>query len=274
MQMTADLSSAERQQYERDGFLFPLPLLEPAEVAMYKQALEQAESQLVAAGDKPPHKQFHLCFRWAYDLAMHPRILDLAEAIVGPDLLVYNSTVFAKPPRSPVFVSWHQDSYYFLQDEPKMVAVWVALTPSTSESGCMRAVAGSHKLGRLAHVSHIHPDNMLDVSGLHVNLEINKAQVVDIELQPGQISLHHAHAVHASNPNNSDGRRVGIVFRYIAPDARVSAPQYGAVLARGRDVHGHYKLLEQPPPADIEGGVVNHLAYRAWHKSTFSQQAR
>jgi ectoine hydroxylase-related dioxygenase (phytanoyl-CoA dioxygenase family) len=272
--MTGDLSSARRQQYERDGFVFPLTVLEPAELVTYKVALEQVGPLLVAAGGKPPHKQCHLCFRWAYDLAMRPSILDLVEGVIGPDILVYNSTIFSKPPRSSEFVSWHQDSYYLLQNEARMVAVWIAMTPSTPESGCMRAIAGSHKRGQLPHVSRLAPDNMLDFAGLHVELEIDEAKVVDIVLQPGQVSLHHGNTIHASNPNNSDEWRIGFVIRYITPDVRVRTPHHGVMLARGRDVHGHYKLLEQAPPTDIESGVARHVAYREWSRATFGERGR
>ncbi len=273
--MTGNLCLAGRHQYERDGFAFPFTILDPAELARYKQALEQVEPRLVAAGSKPPHKQCHLCFRWAYDLATHPKLLDLVENLIGPDILIYNSTIFAKPPRSPAFVSWHQDGTYLPQGESRMVAAWIALTPSTSEGGCMRAIAGSHKLGQLPHVSRQTPGNMLDAfAGLHVDLEVNEAEAVDIELQPGQMSLHHGNVIHASNPNNSDGWRIGFVVRYIAPDVQATIPLYQVVLARGRDDHGHYKLFDQVPPEDIEDGVAGHVAYRAWHSAVHAKLAR
>jgi len=107
--MTGLLTTAGRQQYERDGFVFPINLFRPAELDRYKQAFEQSALSLVAAGAKPPHKQCHLCFRWAYDLATDPRLLDVVEELIGPNILVFNSTVFTKPPRNPSFVSWHQD---------------------------------------------------------------------------------------------------------------------------------------------------------------------
>jgi len=271
--MTGSLHTERRQQYERDGFASPFTVLDPAGVARYLQAFEQVEPRLVAAGGQPPHKQIHLCFRWAYDLATHPAILDLVEDLIGPDLLIHNSTVFAKPPRNPAFVSWHQDAYYFQEDESKMVAAWIALTPSTPESGCMRALAGSHKRGRLPHVSRPHPDNMLNFAALQVDTEIDEAEAVDIALQPGQMSLHQGNVIHASNANNSGGWRIGFAVRYITPDLRLGAPHYANVLARGQDRHGHYKLLEQPPTADIETGIAAHAAYRKWHSTAWQGTA-
>jgi non-heme Fe2+,alpha-ketoglutarate-dependent halogenase len=270
--MTGSLHIEGRQQYERDGVAFPFTILDPAEVARFKETFEQVEPRLVAAGGNPPHKQCHLCFRWAYDLATHPAILDLVEDLIGPDILIHNSTIFAKPPRNPAFVSWHQDAYYFQDDESKVVAAWIALTPSTSESGCMRALAGSHKRGRLPHVFRSRLHNMINIGagGLHVDIEVDETDAVDVALQPGQISLHHGNVVHSSNPNNSDGWRIGFAVRYITPDVRMKAPHYAVVLARGQDLHGHYKLLQQVPAADIESGIAAHVAYRAWHSTAFA----
>jgi non-heme Fe2+,alpha-ketoglutarate-dependent halogenase len=157
-----------------------------------------------------------------------------------------------------------------MQDHPRMVAAWIALTTSTSQSGCMRMVPGSHKLGRLPHVSRMHTDNLLDSLQRPVDREVNEAEAVDVMVQSGQVSLHHANIIHSSNPNHSDGWRIGYVIRYITPDVQTRTPFYRAVLARGRDVHGHYKLLKASPPADIESGVANHVAYRAWSDAMFA----
>jgi ectoine hydroxylase-related dioxygenase (phytanoyl-CoA dioxygenase family) len=268
--MGSTLSPEECQQYERNGFAFPFTVLEPTEVAMYKQAFDQLEPRLVATGARA-HGQCHLHFRWAYELVTHPSILDVIEKLIGPDILVHSTTIFAKQPRKPGFVSWHQDAYHWHLDEPRLVSAWVALTPSTSENGCLRVVPGSHKR-RLPHAIIQRPDNMLKSAGLHVELEINEAEVVDFVLQPGQMSLHHANVVHGSNPNNSDGWRIGFAIRYVASDVRQSTPHHEVVLARGRDIYGHYKRIEQPPSTDIDSGVAAHAAF--WAKFDATQRAQ
>jgi ectoine hydroxylase-related dioxygenase (phytanoyl-CoA dioxygenase family) len=260
--MGSKLSPAERLRYEHDGFVFPFTVLDPAEVATCKQALEQLQSPLAAVGVKPPHSQFHLHFRWAYELVTHPTILDLVEDVIGPDILVHSSTIFAKPPHHPGFISWHQDTYNWKLDKPRLLSVWVALTSSTSESGCMRAIPGSHRQ-QLPHAVRLHPDNMLVSSHLNVELEINEAEAVDFVLQPGQISLHHGDVIHGSNANNSDGWRIGLTIRYIASDVRQTTPHHEVVLARGRDLHCHYKRLEQAPSTDVESGIAAHAAFQA-----------
>ena len=43
------------------------------------------------------------------ELSRSPRIPDRVEALLGPDLIVFPTSMFSKPPRSISYVSWHQD---------------------------------------------------------------------------------------------------------------------------------------------------------------------
>ena len=60
-------------------------------------------------------------------------------------------------------------------------------------------------------------------------------QAVDVELEAGQMSLHHGFLLHASAANLSDQRRVGLTMNFIAPHNRqVVAGRDYAMLVRGR----------------------------------------
>lgn len=51
---------------------------------------------------------------------------------------------------------WHQDYGYWYENgclTPDMGSVFIALDPCTKENGCLRVLSGSHKMGRLDHVS-------------------------------------------------------------------------------------------------------------------------
>ena len=66
-------------------------------------------------------------------------------------------------------------------------------------------------------------------------------------LRPGQMSLHHGRMFHASGPNVSDDRRIGVAIRYITPDVQQHvAPHDYAMLARGCDRKGHFRLIDGP----------------------------
>ena len=55
----------------------------------------------------------HLLFRWAAELVRESAVLDAVEDIIGPNILVYQFTIFPKESRDPGFVDWHQDATYF-----------------------------------------------------------------------------------------------------------------------------------------------------------------
>ena len=129
------LSQEEIERYRRDGILFPVPVLSPEEVTRFRTAFEELAARL---GGRPVaqalgHTQVH--FRWAYDLATHPAILDAVEDVLGPDLLVWTVSIFPKYPRDPGYISWHQDGTYWGLDSTDVLTAWVALTDSTVESG-------------------------------------------------------------------------------------------------------------------------------------------
>jgi ectoine hydroxylase-related dioxygenase (phytanoyl-CoA dioxygenase family) len=81
------------------------------------------------------------------DLAADPRILDLVEALIGPNILLYYSMLMMKPARSGAPAPWHQDLAFFVHDRARLVACQVYLDDSTAENGCIRVVPGSHRLG-------------------------------------------------------------------------------------------------------------------------------
>src|SRR4029077_4852985 len=93
----------------------------------------------------------YLLFPWAAELVRHASILDLVEAVIGPDIMVFHTTVWLKPPRSENHVPWHQDATYFGLAPFEHITAWVALMPSRPESGCVRVIPGSHRKGQLAH---------------------------------------------------------------------------------------------------------------------------
>ena len=56
--------------------------------------------------------------------------------------------------------------------------------------------------------------------GQEAAVKIDESKVVHVELAPGQASFHHGRLLHASAPNCSDERRIGLVVNYIAPHVR------------------------------------------------------
>ena len=232
-------------RYERDGYLAPFRVLGTGEAGGYWERMqvlrrERPEDAATAFSFNP-----HYLLPWLYDLARHPKILDKVERVLGPDILVWSSGFFNKMPHDPGYVSWHQDSTYWGLEPPDIVSAWVAFTPSRRANGCMRVVPGTHALGQIAHVDSFADSNMLS-RGQEVQVDVDEADAVDLELEPGEMSLHHVRIVHGSNPNPTDVPRVGYVVRYIATSCRQIGGRVPAALVRGEDRYGHFDPLPCP----------------------------
>lgn len=235
------------ERYKREGMIAPIAALEPVEVTRYRAALDELAAFTGGRLDTIA-RQMHLHFPWAYELVQHPVVLDVLEDLMGPNILVHSSTLFAKPPHETRHVSWHQDAYHFKLDAPRMVTAWVALSESIPENGCVRVLIGSH--GRaLPHTELRSPDNLLP-SGITVDLEIDESRVRDVVLRPGEVAFHHHNAVHSSGANRTDTMRVGLSIRYVPADTQQATPHHDVILARGRDF-GHYSIMKQAPSGTI-----------------------
>jgi ectoine hydroxylase-related dioxygenase (phytanoyl-CoA dioxygenase family) len=242
------LSREQIEHYAAEGFVCPVRALTAEEAGAFlerKDALEAREGPELWQRTK---MKPHLLMKWANDLIRHPRILDAVEDLIGPNILAWAVGHFDKKPHDPSFVSWHQDgTYWGFSDPARVVAAWVALTPSRRENGCLRVIPGSHRAGQLPHRDTYAANNMLS-RGQDIAVAVDEAQAVDLALEPGEISLHTSLLVHGSEPNRSGLRRTGIVLRYIAADIRpVAGFRDSASLVRGVDVHGHF--TPEPWPA-------------------------
>ena len=254
------LTAAQIEQYQRDGIVFPVPVLSPGETAHFRAAFEEVAARL---GGRPVaqalgHTQSY--FRWAYDLATHPMILDAVEDVLGPNLLVWTVSIFPKYPRDPGYISWHQDGTYWGLDSTRVVTAWVALTDSTRDNGCMRVVPGSHRQPILPHRDTYAADNRLS-RGQEIEVEVAEQDAVDVVLRAGEMSLHHVNIIHGSNANPSDGSRIGFAPRFMTPETRqIDGEPLTAVLARGRDSHGHFQLLPGPPALGFDEALAAQQA--------------
>jgi ectoine hydroxylase-related dioxygenase (phytanoyl-CoA dioxygenase family) len=185
-------------------------------------------------------------------------LLDAVEDVLGPDILVWGTSLFVKDAHDPAFVTWHQDSTYWGLSEPDVATAWVALSPSTRKSGCMKMIPGTQAWDQAPHRDTLAEHNLL-TRGQEIAVEVDESQAVYVELEPGEISIHNIRTVHGSEPNSSDDRRIGVSVRYIMPHVKqLFAENDSAWLVRGEDRYGHFGA-ETPPKADMdEAALAEH----------------
>ena len=214
------LTHEQGERYASDGCVFPIDVLSRAEAAEGRRRLEDAEAR---CGNLHYSPKPHLTFRFVDELIRDPRIVDRIESLIGPNILVWDSTFIIKEARDARFVSWHQDLTYWGLEPPDVVSVWLALSPSTPESGCMRFLPGSHT-AQLPHRDTFAEQNILS-RGQEVALHVEERKVVDVVLAPGQMSLHHGRVVHGSAPNRL-GRPADRAQRPVPADPRAAGRRW------------------------------------------------
>ena len=251
--------SSIAQDFFSDGFVCPISVMSEKEANEYLRQLQEAESRYNTCEEfrQGLRRYSNLLLPFVDEITRKAEITDIIAEILGPDLLVLDVPFFIKEPKSKSFVSWHQDLHYWGLETDEEVTAWVALSPATKESGCMRFVAGSHTQ-TVDHRDTFHRDNLL-TRGQEVLVEVDESKATDGELLAGQMSIHHGHIFHASHPNNTSERRIGIAIRYIPTHARqVPGSNMSAMLVRGEDRHCNFHLCHSP------SGVMEERDIQQW----------
>ena len=240
------LSEAAVAQYRRDGYFYPLAVLEESEVAASRARLEAFEAGQGHPLEGAQRNKSHLLFKWVDDLMRDPRIVDAAADLIGPDILCWNTLFWIKEAGSDSFVSWHQDANYWGLDTTDLVTAWLALSPATPGSGCMRVLPGSHGEAPLPHRDEYHEDNML-TRGQEIAVAVDEAAAVAMPLAPGEVSFHNVRMAHASGPNRGGDRRIGLSLHYMPTRTRQVVGDWdSAALVRGEDRYGHFAIAPRP----------------------------
>ncbi len=142
----------------------------------------------------------------------HPDLIDMIEQLIGPDIILWGSMLFAKPAGDGKAVPWHQDGRYWPIDPLETVTVRVSIDGSDSQNGCMEYIPGSHKTRTLK----LHEVDIRDDMALGQRMaEVDASQAKNCILKPGGVSLHDVYTVHGSAHNRSSKRRADYAIRYM-----------------------------------------------------------
>jgi len=138
-----------------------------------------------------------------------------AEALGCTTLQLLQDSLLYKPAREGGAVAWHQDyTYVGFLTPPRVVSLRIALLPEDELSGCMRVVNGSHLWGPVGAVRALSESQ---VDSLEPSLSPERVAELEgarpLELEPGDVSIHHCLTLHSSGPNRADRPRKTIILR-------------------------------------------------------------
>ncbi|SEP00073.1 Phytanoyl-CoA dioxygenase (PhyH) [Salinihabitans flavidus] len=214
------LTEDDIRTYREDGLVIPDYVL-PDDVL---ERLRGAVDKLIAdhAGIRPeslsgPHNPYGQSAKLMgnvdfLEFCQHPDILDMVEQLIGPDIILWGSMLFAKPPGDGKAVPWHQDGKYWPLEPLETITVRVSIDGSDRDNGCMQYIPGSHKSRNLEH----HEVELREDMALGQKMtDLDTSKAKDCILKPGQISLHDVYTVHGSEHNRSIKRRADYAIRYM-----------------------------------------------------------
>ena len=151
------------------------------------------------------------------EVCTHPPLLDAAEAVLGPNLILVYSSMFIKMPRDGTSVGWHQDNNYWPSVHGTEVAtVWLAIDDADAENAAMSIIPGSHQGHREMETVPAGESEMLRKKVLVTPQMENRA--VLMAMRAGSVSIHDSYILHGSQANGSDRRRAGYTIRYCSTD--------------------------------------------------------
>jgi ectoine hydroxylase-related dioxygenase (phytanoyl-CoA dioxygenase family) len=149
---------------------------------------------------------------------LHPRVLDVLEVLIGPDVLALQTMLFVKGPGKPG-QGWHQDSYYIPTHSDTLCGAWIAIDETDEYNGAMWFAAGSQNepvypprdgygFGN-TNISEIEY-----VSGISDPIDENNdlAKIADkypqllVPARPGDVVFFGGHVLHRSKANRTTDR--------------------------------------------------------------------
>ncbi len=254
------LSSDQKAQWQEQGFLILRGVYSPEEskalaslaedLALGRRPFPKKHIELnakvsagvvQAEGLAALHKIHYPHFYNAefLDRVRDPRVVDVVEELLGPDLLGIPSLFIFKPPQIGMGFPWHQDKAFFDQIfvTETTVATSQAVDPSTVENGCLWVIPGSHR----GDVKEHHEQKEIHQSEYREAKGVDEGRAVPVEMEPGDVLFFHGYLLHKSTDNQSAKFRRCYVAHYMSARARYA--KEGEVWAppisiRGRTFEG------------------------------------
>ncbi|MFF2146029.1 phytanoyl-CoA dioxygenase family protein [Kitasatospora sp. NPDC058190] len=159
----------------------------------------------------------HLNTEWARAAVRAPQLLAAVQEAIGPDVAVENTFLVVKWPGRTFEIPWHQDGTdaRLELDPDRSVSAWLAISDATVSNGCLHAVPGSHHFGYLPFAPE--DEHGAERGRADQASGFTSDKTTGFPLRAGTALLMDSRLLHRSSTNTSDGARVGLNVRYVAP---------------------------------------------------------
>ena len=239
------LSPAQRDDFERDGFLIFPNLFSGEEVRLLREETDRLATIDADYVKRERRGGLRTVFRVHEDdgptrsaefraLSRTPRLVGPAMQLIGDDqLYIFHTKINFKPALEGTIWSWHQDYGTWQRDgvpTPNMVTYLVMLDDAEEIGGALYFVPGSHRLGTLPHVEDpaVGALNQYSVQRDVLLQALEASKPVPVTGAAGSVAVFHSNLIHGSGHNMSprDRRQLYIVYNPVANRSRpVAAPR-------------------------------------------------
>lgn len=145
----------------------------------------------------------------------HPRLLEIAEGLLGRDFTVADDALVIKMPEYGAPVPWHRDlaTKTLRRATDSLAVVGVDLDASTLGNGCVHVIPGTHKW------------DLVDIQDLVDEYGFDLPGAIPVETEPGDVLVHAGNALHASRTGRGGKLRRTIYFGAFAIDRYIDEYQ-------------------------------------------------
>lgn len=171
--------------------------------------------------------------------AMHDKVCDVLNLLLGPDVKCVQSMYIDKPSNIGVGQPYHQDSHYLRTEPDTLLAAWIALDDTDVSNGCLHVIPGSQHDPLHAHEVPIDPAQRAHFLEVYSARERQEAAC---ELKKGSVVFFPGRLLHRSGNNDSaDRKRRSYVCHYASARSKwlnQPAARNPHLLVRGRQYPG------------------------------------
>lgn len=229
--------------FTRDGYVFFEQLLPEGDVARLTELVEiqvrahqrelmEQNGQGVSRAGEISFTQ-HLAERdpRIAELVRHPRLVEVATRLLGPELDLYWDQAVYKLPDTPRDFPWHQDNGYTALEPEQYLTLWLALGDVTIENGCLWVLPGSHTGGVRPHRE----------TAIGKAADPGESRGIAVPARAGDVLAFSSLLLHKSGPNLSAGERKAFIVQYAPVGAYSKAD--GKPVGRGAVARGGRAVL-------------------------------
>jgi len=242
------LSQEEVARFHEQGFLGPYAAVSPAEMAVMREHFDHDVLQREGPNPRNRLQSRHMDSRVVFDLAAHPAIIERMAGLYGPHLLMWATYFFNKEPGGSE-IPWHQDLNYWPLEPIINISAWIAIDDVRIDNSCVQILPGSHKKV----VPHVRSRDGMAFGEEADENYFSRANLVNMEMKPGEFFLFNENLLHHSEKNRSNRRRMGMSVRVTIPIVKIEHdipplhPGHAAILLRGEDYMRFNRLMAPPP---------------------------